>query len=206
MADEDSTCKTYSDEVFFGKPAPVLSNVEFVRGTPAELKPGVVTVVYFFTTFYKGGFNCNEELSVLAAKFKDQVQFIAISNDPEKEKVEKLLGKIADGTCCDPITKQVYRLAVPWVGWDAGKVTTKAYANLLNTSVLHTPQAFIIDGHGNLAWRQGLLQTYKFSDSTFEAQLTAVVNGAPVQQPYGARPKVTSAGEAAEVEGEMSLF
>jgi len=206
MSEEDHT-KTYSDEAFFGKPAPLLTNVELVRGNKDEIKTtGVVSVVFFWNTYYKGGFPVNEELSVLAGKYGKDVQFIAVANDPEKEKVEKLLGKIAEGTCCDPITKQVYRLAVPFVAWDAGKVATKAYADLLNVSVLHTPQAFIIDVHGKVQWRQGLLQTFKFSDSNFEKQLVAVLGGAKVEQPYGTRPKVAVGGEAAEVEGEMSLF
>lgn len=204
---EDDSCKTYSDEVFFGKSLPTLVSLDMVRGDLKDLKTtGAITVVYFFTTFYKGGYIVNEELTVLAQKFPD-VQFIAISNDPEKEKVEKLLTKIADGTCCDPITKQVWRLNVPFVAHDAGKTVTKAFQDLQNVSVLHTPQAFIVDGTGKLVWRQALLQTLKISDTNFEKQLNLVKEGAAVEQPNGTKPKVAVEAEDAE-EGadEMSLF
>jgi len=206
MGDIDT--KTYADEPFFGKPLPSLSNVEWVQGDPAQLKTnGVVQVVYFFVTFYKGALVVNEELSVLQEKFPD-VQFIAVSNDPEREKVEKLLTKIAAGTCCDEVTKQVFRLKVPFIGWDSGKVATKAFANLLNHSVLHVPQAFIVDAHGNVVWRQNLLQNYRFSDSNFAKQLALVKDGKAVEQPNGPKPKPTDAGEAAEagMSDDMSLF
>lgn len=209
MADgvgEGIDIKTYSDEVFFGKPFPSLANVDFVRGDKAELKTkGVISVFFILQVFYKGGFIVNEELTQLAEKFKD-VQFVAIANDPEKEKIEKLLVKIKDGSCCDPVTKQVFRLDVPFVGHDNGKVLTKALANTLNASVLHAPHAFIVDTHGNIAWRQSLLQNYNFSASNFADQLTAVLAGKAVAQPNGTRPKADVTGEAAEVDDEMSLF
>ena len=152
MGDDEHT-KTYEDESFYGKAFPAISNLDFVVGNKEDFKTnGVITVAYFFNTFYKGGFVVNEELSVMAEKHKD-VQFIAIANDPEREKVEKLLKKIAEGTCCDPITKQVWRLQVPFVAHDAGKVMTKAMQDIQNVSVLHTPQAFILDAQGNLVWR-----------------------------------------------------
>ncbi len=203
---EEANCKTFEDEVFFGKNFPTISSLDFVRGKSEEFKTnGVVTVAYFFNTFYKGGFVVNEELSVLAEKYKE-VQFIAIANDPEREKVEKLLNKIADGTCCDPITKQVFRLQVPFVAHDAGKVMTKAMQDIQNVSVLHTPQAFIIDATGKLVWRQGLLQTFLFANSNFEKQLQLVQEGKKVEQPNGPKPKVEVAGEAAETDAEMSLW
>lgn len=207
MSAEDDTCKTYADEKWYGKALPVLSSLDMAVGDLKDFKTtGAVTVVYFFTTFYKGGYIVNEELTVLAEQHKD-VQFLAISNDLEKEKVEKLLKKIADGSCCDPITKQVWRLTVPFVAHDAGKTVTKAFQDLQNVAVLHTPQAFIVDAQGNLVWRQALLQTVKISDTNFEKQLNLVKEGKAVEQLNGERPKVDVAGEDAE-EGadEMSLF
>ena len=197
----EETCKTYSDETFFGKPLPSLASLDLAVGDMKDFKTtGAISVVYFFTTFYKGGFIVNEELSVMAEKYPD-VQFMAISSDPEKEKVEKLLKKIAEGTCCDPITKQIWRLKVPFVAHDAGKTVTKAFQDIQNVSVLHTPQAFIIDAQGNIAWRQGLLQTYKLSDSNFEKQLDLVKEGKKVEQPFGEKPKI-DAEEGEEAEGD----
>ena len=205
MGDDEHT-KTYEDESFYGKAFPAISNLDFVVGNKEDFKTnGVITVAYFFNTFYKGGFVVNEELSVMAEKHKD-VQFIAIANDPEREKVEKLLKKIAEGTCCDPITKQVWRLQVPFVAHDAGKVMTKAMQDIQNVSVLHTPQAFILDAQGNLVWRQGLLQTFNFSNCNFEKQLEAVKGGQKVEQVHGKKPKVEVEGEDAEGDGEMSLW
>lgn len=199
--------KVYNADPCMGKPLPPINNLEYVKGDKGELKPNVVTVVYFFQCFYKGGFIVNEELTQLSEKFPQGVQFVAISNDPEKEKVEKLLQKIAAGTCCDEVTKQVFRLGVPWVAWDQGKVLTKQFSDICNTSVLHTPQAFIVDGHGKIQWRQPLLQNYKFSDTNFGDQLAAVIAGKAITSPHGDRPKVEAAGEAAcEGEDEMSLF
>jgi len=203
--------KTYSDEVFFGKAVPTLDTLEFVRGSKADYKTGVPTVIFFFVTYYKGAYIVNEELTALFEKLQagaagKGVQFIAISNDPEKDKVEKLLAKIAAGTCCDAITKQVFRLDVPFVAWDDKKTVTKAFQDVTNVTVLHVPQAFIVDAAGKLVWRQAFTQTFKISDSNFEQQLEAVLAGKPLDMSTGPKPKVEVEGEAADVPDEMSLF
>ena len=203
---EEESCKTYSDEKFYGKALPPLVSLDMAVGDINDFKTkDAVSVVYFFTTFYKGGYVVNEELSVLQEKYPE-IQFLAISCDPEKEKVEKLLKKIAEGTCCDPITKQVWRLKVPFVAHDAGKTVAKAFNDIVNSSVLHTPQAFIIDAQGNIAWRQNLLQTFNFSNCNFEKQLQLVKEGKPVEQVHGEKPKVEVEAEDAECDGDMSLF
>ena len=204
MGDVDT--KTYADETFYGKPLPPLANLEFLQGDKAAVQAtGAVQIIYFFNTYYKGAFNCNEELTVLADKFKE-VQVVAIGNDAEKVAVEKLLASIANGSCCDPITKQVFRLNVPFVAFDAGKHATKAFADALNTSVLHVPQAFIVDKTGKLVWRQALLQNCKFSDTNFEAQLVAVLAGNAVAQTNGNRPKGAEEAAEAGMADDMSLW
>jgi cytochrome oxidase Cu insertion factor (SCO1/SenC/PrrC family) len=205
----DIDVKTYSDEAFLGKDAPSVDSLVFVRGAKeAFAAKGKVTVAFFFNTYYKGGFIVNEELTALFDKLKaagTDVQFVAISNDPDQEKVEKLLGKIDAGTCCDPITKQVFRLNVPFVAFDDKKTVTKLYQDVCDVTVLHTPQAFIINAEGKLVWRQSFSQMFKISDSNFEAQLAAVVEGKPLDMSNGAKPKVEVEGEAAECD-DMSLF
>jgi hypothetical protein len=143
----------------------------------------------------------NEELTQLHEKFPDVV-FIAISNDAEKEKVEKFLAKVV----IDENHKKPLRLAVPYVFFDDKKATAKMYADVSNLSVMSCPMAYIIDRGGKIAWRQQFLQTSTMRQSNFEAQLVHVLAGDELES-AGPRPKIDAdEGEAAECGDDMSLF
>lgn len=190
---------TYSDDHSLGKVAPSLELLEAVRGEKIDLQPGKVHVLYFFNTFYKGAYGVNEELTKLFEKFSE-VTFIAISNDAEKEKVEKFLGK----TIVEENTKEVQRLAVPYIYFDDKKATAKLFCEVSNLSVMSCPMAFIVDKNGKIAWRQQFLQTFTINQSNFEAQLKHILAGEEIES-NGPRPKVEVEGESAECD-DMSLF
>jgi thiol-disulfide isomerase/thioredoxin len=192
---------TYSDDKALGQVAPSLSLLEPVKGERVDLEPGKVHVLFFFNTFYKGAYAVNEELTQLHEKFPDVV-FIAISNDAEKEKVEKFLAKVV----IDENHKKPLRLAVPYVFFDDKKATAKMYADVSNLSVMSCPMAYIIDRGGKIAWRQQFLQTFTMRQSNFEAQLVHVLAGDELES-AGPRPKIDAdEGEAAECGDDMSLF
>mmetsp|Transcript_64236 Transcript_64236/g.74670 ORF Transcript_64236/g.74670 Transcript_64236/m.74670 type:complete len:199 (+) Transcript_64236:49-645(+) len=190
---------TYSDDKILGQVCPSLELLEVVRGEKIDLQPGKVHVLYFFNTFYKGAYPVNEELTKLSEKFTE-VTFVAISNDAEKEKVEKFLGK----TIVDENTKEQQRLAVQYIYYDDKKATAKMFCDLANLSVMSCPMAFIVDKNGKVAWRQQFLQTFTISQSNFEAQLKHVLAGEELES-NGPRPKVEVEGESAECD-DMSLF
>lgn len=190
---------TYSDDACLGKTAPSLELLEPIKGEKIDFQPGKVHVLYYFNTFYKGAYGVNEELTKLSEKHTDII-FIAISNDAEREKAEKYLGKVI----VDENTKEQQRLAVPYIYFDDKKATAKMYCEVANLSVMSCPMAFIVDKAGKIAWRQQFLQTFTINQSNFEAQLLHVVAGEELES-AGPRPKVEVEGEAAECD-EMSLF
>ena len=197
----DVDVKTYSDDASLGKVTPSLELLEAVRGEKIDLQPGKVHVLYFFNTFYKGAYGVNEELTKLSEKYAELVTFIAISNDAEKEKLEKFLGK----TIVEENTKEVQRLAVPYIYFDDKKATAKLFTDVSNLSVMSCPMAYIIGKDGKIAWRQQFLQTFTINQSNFEAQLAHVLAGEPLES-VGPRPKVEVEGEVADIDGDVSLF
>ena len=201
--------KTYDDEAFFGKAAPSLENLEFIRGDKFDYKAGQVYVLYFFNTFYKGAWWCNEEMTVLAEKYASEgVTFIAVSQDAELASLERFLGKIDDKKIIDENTKEPLRLILDVTVFDDKKATGKAFANVFDHTVLHAPQAVIVDGKGIIAWRQAFTQSFTPKDSNFVAQLDCVLKGDALDLSNGPKPKVQASaddGEAAEVD-DMSLF
>lgn len=199
--------KTFSDDKCLGQTAPSLELLEFVRGQKIDLQPNRVHVLYFWVSFYKGAWGVNEEMTQLAEKHPN-VTFIAISNDADRAAVEKFLQKIADGLVFDENTKSVFRLDLPYVAYDAKKLTGKMYTALSDAgTTVHVPQAFIIDKSGRVAWRQCFTQSYTVSQSNFADQLSRVVDGGDVDLSNGPKPKPkVDEGEAAEVDGDFSLF
>jgi hypothetical protein len=203
MADVNVT--TYSDDTCLGQVAPSLELLEFVVGEKIDLQPSRVHVLFFWVSFYKGAWVINEELTQLAEKHPD-AQFIAISNDADRAAVEKFLQKIEDGKVIDENTKAVYRLGVPYVAFDAKKLTGKMYSALSGESVVHVPQAFIIDRAGKVQWRQNFTQSYTLAQSNFADQLERVLKGEQLDLTNGPKPKQqVDEGEAADVD-DMSLF
>ncbi|CBH12600.1 hypothetical protein, conserved [Trypanosoma brucei gambiense DAL972] len=193
---------TYCDDKSFGQVAPALSALEPIRGDKVELENGKVYVLYFFNTFYRGADVVNEEFTVLSEKYGPKgVVFVAISNDADKAKTEKYLGK----EIVDENTKKPLRLAPPHILFDDKKATGKTYADVANLSVMSCPMAFIVAADGKIVWRQQFLQSFTITQSNFEAQLQHVLAGEALES-NGPRPVVQVEEEEAEVDAEMSLF
>ena len=191
---------TYGDDKALGVEAPPLSNLDFIRGEKQEFVAGKIYVLYYFNTFYKGAFPVMEEFTKLTEKYADQVVFIAISNDAEKEKAEKILTKEIK----DVNTGELQRMGFPNVAFDPSKATAKLYSACFDSPIMSCPMAFIVGKDGKIEWRQQFLQTFGLANSNFEVQLAHVLSGEKVEL-AGPRPVVEVEGEAAEVD-DMALF
>eukprot|EP00796_Vickermania_ingenoplastis_P000287 gene287-160_t len=198
MTDIDVT--TYCDDASLGKPAPSIASLEPIKGEAPKFDNSKVYVLYFFNTFYRGADVCNEEFTKLSEKLAGKAEFIAISNDADRAKTEKYLGK----TIVDENTKQPLRLDPPHILYDNNKAVAKEYVAVSNLSVMSCPMAFIV-AKGNIVWRQQFLQTHIISQSNFEAQLDAVLNGKELAM-NGPRPTKVVEEEEAEIGEEFSLF
>lgn len=194
---------TYSDDKCLGAVAPSLELLVPVRGDKLSIEKGNIYVLYFFTTFYKGGYPVNEEFTKMYEELAKDVKFIAISNEAEQEKLERFLGK----QIVDENTKEPLRLEVPYVLHDEKKATAKTYADLSNLAIMSCPAMYIIDKEGKVAWRQQFLQTYMVKDSNFVAQLKHVIAGEPLES-NGPRPAVeVDEGEVANIaDDDLALF
>lgn len=193
--------KTYSDDASLNKTAPAIDAAEPIKGEKVAIEQGKTYILYFFNTFYRGADVCNEELTQMSEKYHDKVVFIAISNDADRAKTEKYLGK----DIVDENTKKPLRLAPPHIVFDDRKAIGKEYATVANLSVMSCPMGFIVKD-GKIMWRQQFLQTHTISQSNFEAQLLHVLAGEEVES-NGPRPKVEVEEEEAEgMDGDISLF
>lgn len=199
MADID--VKTYADDACLGKDVPSIDSCEAIKGDKISIEKDKVYVLYFFNTFYRGADVCNEEFTQLSERLGDKVVFVAISNDADKAKTEKYLGK----DIIDENTKKPLRLDPAFIVFDDKKAVGKSFADLANLSVMSCPMGFIVKD-GKIQWRQQFLQTHTVNQSNFEAQLKHVLAGEELES-NGARPKVEVVEEEAEdMDGEMSLF
>ena len=208
MADQVDI-KTYNDEKFLagGVKAPSLETVQFTVGDKFEFEAGKNYVLYFFNTFYKGAWWCNEEITKLSEKYAD-ITFVAVSVDAELASLERFVQKQADKKIIDENTKEPLRLILDKTIWDEGKVLNKAYADAFDHTVLHVPQGVVINGKGEIAWRQSFTQSYLVSESNFEDQMNRIIKGEDLDLSNGNKPKVQAGeddGEAAEVD-DMALF
>eukprot|EP00754_Rhynchopus_humris_P047198 Rhum_TRINITY_DN6762_c0_g1::Rhum_TRINITY_DN6762_c0_g1_i1::g.20741::m.20741 len=180
MADE---YMTWDDDVCLGKVAPSTELGDFIEYPSMDqqridLHPGKVNVVYFMCKFEKGAYNCNDEMSDLYNKYKDDVQVLALSTDPDRATVEKFLTKCRKGEVMNLTTNVPHRLDMP-VGWDDGKKTFGMYRALCGGK-LTTYHAFIVDRQGKIAWHQQFAQTCPPSKVKFEEQLKHVLAGEPL--------------------------
>lgn len=200
MAVNAEQFKTYDCDTCLGATAPSLANLDFVKGEKIDLEAGKIYVLYYFTTFYKGGWWCNDEMTKLSENMSDVI-FIAVNLDAEKEKLEKFMGK----TILDENTKVELRMQTPYVAYDPSRITAKMYAKTSGDDSLKTPHGFIVGKDGKIAWRQEFSQSHSVDQSNFEAQLQHLRKGEEVAK-NGPRPVIEEEGEADECDGEMSLF
>lgn len=193
--------KTYSDDVCLGKVAPAIDALEPIKGDKVTISHEKTYVLYFFNTFYRGADVCNDEFTQLSERMADKVVFIAISNDAERAKTEKYLGK----EIIDENTKKQLRLDPAHIVFDDKKAVGKEYSAIANLSVMSCPMGFIVKD-GKIVWRQQFLQTHTVNQSNFEAQLKHVLAGEELES-NGPRPKVVIEEEEAEgMDGDFSLF
>ncbi|CCW69792.1 unnamed protein product [Phytomonas sp. Hart1] len=194
-------CKTYSDDVCFGKDAPSIDLLEPIKGDKVSIAGNEVCVLYFFNTFYRGADICNNEFTQFSEKFADKATIIAISTDADRAKTEKYLGK----DIVDENTKKPLRLDPPHIVFDNRKEVSKEFAGVSGLSVMSCPMGFIVKDK-KIVWRQQFLQSFTFNQSNFEAQFNHILAGEKLES-NGPRPKVVVEEEEAEgMDGDISLF
>eukprot|EP00040_Diaphanoeca_grandis_P028415 m.164582 g.164582 ORF g.164582 m.164582 type:complete len:463 (-) comp31344_c0_seq1:42-1430(-) len=141
---------TYDNDASHGKPAPSLETLQYVKGDPVALGNGKLTCLSFFAKFAKGDYTTVVGLSELARHFTD-VQFVGISLDPAYEDALSFLGKI--GTSMPEIYIDNLQVDYP-LAWDADKVVKEAYRKVSGLLSLGASATFLVDGTGNIVWRE----------------------------------------------------
>jgi hypothetical protein len=193
---------TYDDDACMGQSAPSTELADFIKLPDndqyrLDLHPGKVNVVHFMCKFEKGAYNSNEEMSVMHEKFGDQVQFVALSTDPDRGTVEKFLMKSRKGEITDVNTGAPFRLEMD-VAWDDGKKTFGMFRALCGGR-LCTYHGFIINKEGKIVWHQQFTQTCPPSKCKFQEQVEAVIATGKPALSNGDRP-VVEAGPEEEAE------
>ena len=82
--------RTYSDDGSFGKDAPSLDTLEYIKDSAVTYSTEKPTVVVFFAKFAKGDYTTVVGVSDIADDFKEQAQFLGIAVDPVIEDAQGL--------------------------------------------------------------------------------------------------------------------
>eukprot|EP00040_Diaphanoeca_grandis_P001732 m.19345 g.19345 ORF g.19345 m.19345 type:complete len:636 (+) comp12422_c1_seq1:1421-3328(+) len=148
---------TYEDDVSFGKSAPDIDSVEFVKGGPVAVADGgKTTVIMFFAKFAKGDYTTIVGLSRIVELFPD-VNFVGLSIDPEKADVESFVKKI--GTAMPEIYIDELVVNFP-LAWDKGKLVKEEYRKTAGLMSLGASAIFVIDAKEKIVWREQFGQGY----------------------------------------------
>lgn len=108
--------------------------------------PGKLNVVVFWAQFHKPGYKFLPFYSVLAAKYKDQIQFVGVSVDPDDSYPKKFLA--------DPAKKYSTVFTTEFaVAHDEGKKLKESYGEALRDT-LSLPHAFVVNAAGEIVWHQ----------------------------------------------------
>jgi peroxiredoxin len=165
---------TFSDDHCLGKKAPSLAGIEYVQGE--AVKTGKPIALVFFAQYHKPGFPRLAMYSQLAEKFGKDIQFVALSIDPDVKSPKKYLD--------DPAGKysKVYPLTFT-VAHDTGRKVQDAYGPLLLGPV-NIPHMFLIDANGTIVWHQDHSQVGATAASWEEQitrQFTSLIAGTPLE-------------------------
>ena len=122
------------------KQAAALEGLDYVKGTPLDLAAGKGTKVFaveFWATWCPPCRTSIPHLTELAHKYKDTVEFVGITSETEKDKVEEFVKKMGE--------KMDYAVAM-----DTKGLVNAAYMQAYGVSGI--PHVFVVDLEGNVAW------------------------------------------------------
>lgn len=166
---------TYSDDPAIGKPCPDLSTLDYVQGEPIKIGDGRVKIVFFWGKYLKWQcFPTMIGMSEINEEYGD-VDIVGIAADKKRKDVERFLEK---GEC---------RADVP-LAFDMDWKLKDAFRGLMQVGALAVPHAFLIDGQGNIVWRQAYSAGYQFATQGFLAQLNHLRAGEPLEN-HGPNPE-----------------
>jgi len=158
----------YDDDASLGKAAPALDSLVICQGDRKCLsytdKP---TVVLFWAKFLKWQVH-----SALAGCEKmwltGKVNVVGIATDPKQSAVERHISK---GEC--PTT---FGLAFDAPAGSPGGVMKNTFKELCGND-MKTPCVILVNTDGKIVWRQAFSSGKPYTNTNFEAQVDALVNG-----------------------------
>lgn len=164
---------TFSDDNCLGKKAPATGSLDFLQGSLSGGKP---VCLLFWAQYHKPGYTKLPLYSELFAKYGSQVDFVAVSIDPDNSYAKKYIE--------DPAGKynQVFPLTFP-CAHDAGKKLQDAFGPLLMGPV-NVPHMFLINTAGNIVWHQDHSQVGATAPTFIEQidfNINALINGTKLQ-------------------------
>ena len=160
--------RTYSDDGSFGKDAPALDTLEWIKGDAVAYSSEKPTVVVFWAKFAKGDYTTIVGVSDIFDDFKEQAQFIGISLDPVVADAKSFLKKI--GTAMPEL--DVKKCVVPYsLAFDTGKTVKEAFRTTSGLMSLTASACFIIDAKGKILWREQFGQGYAPKKGQLREQL-----------------------------------
>ena len=160
--------RTYSDDGSFGKVAPALDTLEWIKGDAVAYSSEKPTVVVFWAKFAKGDYTTIVGVSDIFDDFKEQAQFIGISLDPVVDDAKSFLKKI--GTAMPEL--DVKKCVVPYsLAFDTGKTVKEAFRTTSGLMSLTASACFIIDAKGKILWREQFGQGYAPKKGQLREQL-----------------------------------
>lgn len=160
--------RTYSDDGSFGKNAPALDSLEWIKGDAVAYSSEKPTVIVFWAKFAKGDYTTITGVSDIFDDFKEQAQFMGISLDPVVDDAKSFLKKI--GTAMPEL--DVKKCVVPYsLAFDTGKTVKEAFRTTSELMSLTASACFIIDAKGKIVWREQFGQGYAPKKGQLREQL-----------------------------------
>jgi len=158
----------YDDDACLGKAAPALDSLEVVQGDAKCLtytdKP---TVILFWAKFLK--WQVHSALVGCEKLWKTgTVNVVGIATDPKKSAVERHISK---GEC--PTT---YGLAFDAPAGSPGGVVKNLFKEVC-AGDMKTPCVILVNTEGKIVWRQAFSSGKPYTNTNFEDQVDALVNG-----------------------------
>lgn len=188
---------TYDNDECLGKQGCEMKTLEYLSDKKyGQHTAGQPTVLLFWGQYHKPTYKFMPLYSVLQAKYKNKVQFVGVSLDPNTSYPQKFLDD-ADGD-----QSKFFKTEIA-IAHDAGLVLKKHYGAALD-DILSLPHSFVLDAKGNIVWHQDhseLGATVPNYCHLMEKQLDLLVDGKPLHK-VGDRPVPSSDEEEDEEDGE----
>eukprot|EP01134_Creolimax_fragrantissima_P003286 CFRG3286T1 len=189
--------KTFDNDASFGKDAPSLASLDFVKGEALPYSEKL-TVVLFWAKISKDEYQTFCQFSKMAEKYADDVQVIGVSLDITKKDIEGYVSKI--GTEMKELNVDSLLCDYP-VAFDEGKTVRNAFQSAAKLLTIQSSMVFVVDKSGKIVWREQFSRSFMPNTSgQLDAQLQRLIKGEKVELKNGDK---IEEGEESEEEMEM---